>query len=309
MSCSYELTKLVNLSPKRDVKLHSIQVKNNSSGSNEEGKFVDGLKNPTIKLFCHIRQTVCADCLNGVIRNFDELQKLWDWSLQNCSCSEMEACICGIKVYTLKFSYCFRIHLAHLILYHTDNLSQTLQGTQMTAVNAQVVSRACVTTFESIRSESEFNLCWNNVKQFAENHKMGQPHLRRKNIPNRYMIGKAVHEHPEKVEEGYRRQYYAVLDSVISCIKERFEQKDYKMYATLQQLLNKAILGESFEEELRKVIGFYHDDFNDNILTLQLRTLLAKIGQGEGSVNTFHDIEILVKQLKKPIRNLISEVV
>ena len=109
------------------------------------------------------------------------------------------------------------------------------------------------------------------------------------------MIGKAVHEHPEKVEEGYRRQYYAVLDSVISCIKERFEQKDYKMYATLEQLLNKAILGESFEEELRKVIGFYHDDFNDNILTLQLRTLLAKIGQGEGSVNTFHDIEILVK--------------
>ena len=33
------------------------------------------------------------------------------------------------------------------------------------------------------------------------------------------------------------------------------------------------------------------------------------IGQGEGSVNTFHDIRILVKQLKKPTRNLISEVV
>ena len=29
----------------------------------------------------------------------------------------------------------------------------------------------------------------------------------------------------------------------------------------------------------------------------------------EGSVNTFYDIQILVKQLKKPIRNLISEVV
>ena len=42
----------------------------------------------------------------------------------------------------------------------------------MTAVNAQVVSSACVTTFESIRSENEFNLFWNNVKQFAENHKM-----------------------------------------------------------------------------------------------------------------------------------------
>ena len=33
------------------------------------------------------------------------------------------------------------------------------------------------------------------------------------------------------------------------------------------------------------------------------------IGQGKGSVNTFYDIRILVKQLKKPIRNFISEVI
>ena len=79
------------------------------------------------------------------------------------------------------------------------------------------------------------------------------------------------------------------------------------MYTTLEQLLGKATLGESFEEELQKVIGFYHNDFND-ILRVQLRTLPAVIGQGKGSVNTFHDIQILVKQLKKPIRNLISEV-
>ena len=49
---------------------------------------------------------------------------------------------------------------------------------------------------------------------------------------------------------------------------------------------------------LQKVIGFYHDDFNDDILRVQLRTLRAVIGQGEGSVNTFHDIPI---QLKKQI--------
>ena len=80
---TYELTKLVKMSPKRDAKLHPIQAENKSSGSNENGEFVDGLKNPTIKLFCHTR----ANGLNGVIRNFDELQKLWDLSLENCSCS------------------------------------------------------------------------------------------------------------------------------------------------------------------------------------------------------------------------------
>ena len=57
----------------------------------------------------------------------------------------------------------------------------------MTAVDAQVVSLTCATTLESIRSENEFNLFWKKVKQFAEKHKIDEPHLpRRKNISNRY---------------------------------------------------------------------------------------------------------------------------
>ena len=66
------------MSPKRDVKLHSIQLKNNFSGSNENGQFIDRLKKPTIKLFCHTQWTFRVDCLDGVIRNFDALQKLWE---------------------------------------------------------------------------------------------------------------------------------------------------------------------------------------------------------------------------------------
>ena len=126
---------------------------------------------------------------------------MWDWSLENCSCSEMKASIRGIKVYTLKLSYSFGIHLAHLVLSHTDSLSQALQGTQMTAVDAQDVSRACVTTLEPIHYENELNLFWNKAKQLAEKHKTDEPHLpRRKNIPNCYMTAKAAGEHPENVK-------------------------------------------------------------------------------------------------------------
>ena len=194
---TYELTKLVKISPKLDAKLHSIQVENNSSGSNKDGEFADGLKNSIKKLFCHTRRTVRADCLKRAIRNFDELQKLWDWSLENCSCSKMKARIRGIKVYTLTFSYCFGIYSAHLILSHTDKFIQILQDTQRTPVDAQVVSCACVATLESVRAKNEFKLFWNKVKQFAEKHKIDEPHLpHTKNIPNPYMIGKAAGEHP-----------------------------------------------------------------------------------------------------------------
>ena len=75
---TYDLTKLVKMPPKRDAKVHSNQADSNSSSSNEDGEFVDGRKNPTVKLFCHTRFTGHADCISGVIRMFDELQKLWD---------------------------------------------------------------------------------------------------------------------------------------------------------------------------------------------------------------------------------------
>ena len=48
------------------------------------------------------------------------------------------------------------------------------------------------------------------------------------------MIAKAAGEDPENVEEEYQRRYYAALDSVITFIKERFEEKYYEMYATLE---------------------------------------------------------------------------
>ena len=304
---TYELTKLVKKSPKRDAKLRAIQG-NTVSGEDDESEEV--LKNPTIKLFCHTRWTVRADCLKSIIKNFDELQELWDWSLQNCSCSEMKGRIQGIKVHSLKFPYCFGIHLAHMVLTHTDNLNQTLQGTQMTAIDAQVISRACVTTRQSLRSEHEFNLFWAKVKQFATAHNVDAPSLpRRRNAPIKHMLGKAPGDHPEKVEDDYRRKYYAVFDTIVSCIKERFEQLDYKIYSSLEQRLVKAAMAKSYDEEFVTVTTFYRDDINSDLLSVQLKTLPTVIRSSDELVNTFYDVRNLVKELKQPLKALISEVV
>ena len=43
---TYELTKLVKMSPKRDAKLHSFQAENKSSGSNEMVNLLTNLKTP-----------------------------------------------------------------------------------------------------------------------------------------------------------------------------------------------------------------------------------------------------------------------
>ena len=54
----------------------------------------------------------------------------------------------------------------------------------MTAIDAKVISRACVTTLQSLRSEDEFNLFWAKIKQFATAHNVDAPSLpRRRNAP------------------------------------------------------------------------------------------------------------------------------
>ena len=50
--------------------------------------------------------------------------------------------------------------LAERILKHTDNLSKTLQATEMTAVEAKHLSQLCIKVFEKIKTDESFDLFW-----------------------------------------------------------------------------------------------------------------------------------------------------
>ena len=81
------------------------------------------------------------------------------------------------------------------------------------------------------------------------------------------------------------------------------------MYVTLEQLFVKVVNGKSFEVEFEKVTKFYGDDFNSDVLKVQLKTLPAVIKVNDEIVDTFYDVRKLVKELKKPLRAFINEVV
>ncbi len=66
--------------------------------------------------------------------------------------------------------------------------------------------------------------------------------------------------------------YYSVLDTIMSCIKDRFVLDDYKMCLTLEQRILKGAKGQQCEEEIEKVTGFYQADFDIYILRVLLKT-------------------------------------
>ena len=106
----------------------------------------------------------------GVIENFDELQELWEWVVGNTPETSLKAQICGISSYSKAFSYCFGIHLAATLLQSSDNLSNTLQVTQLSGVDAQRISHNIQSTLESLRNAENFKLFYKKAKKFAKAH-------------------------------------------------------------------------------------------------------------------------------------------
>ena len=51
--------------------------------------------------------------------------------------------------------------------------------------------------------------------------------------------------------------YYAAIDVTTECICTRFNQKDFKVYQSIQELPLKAIGGEHHGEELTKAMAVY----------------------------------------------------
>ena len=138
---NFELTKLVKKSLKKDSKLKEIQSSLAIADDCDNEDYELNEAKPSISMFCPTWWTVPGKCLMAIIENFDEFQRLWEWAIKNTSDTLMKARIRGISSYSKTFLYCFGIHLAATILNNSDNLSKTLQATQLSAVDARRIAR------------------------------------------------------------------------------------------------------------------------------------------------------------------------
>ena len=84
---------------------------------------------------------------------------------------------------------------------------------------------------------------------------------RKRKAPTRYEVGSSVGHHPGTPKEYFRQHYLECLDTVVSCIRDRFNQPGYTVLKNLEDLLLKAARNEEYSSELHFVLDFYKDDF------------------------------------------------
>ena len=172
----------------------------------------------TVRLFSERRWTVRAGSLSSIYENYKELDQLWTWCLDVYKNTESKARVKGVQSQMQSFDYFFGLRLGALLLRHSDNLSISLQAEDLCAAQAQTIEALDV----------------------------DEPTLsRRRRSPSRIddYYGKAAPEFPADIISHYRRIYFESLDCIISAIRDRLDQEDYRIYVQLENLLLKAAKG------------------------------------------------------------------
>ena len=279
LDTTYEITKLVKKSPKRDSQLEKMQKEMRDGHASNTMQSKHG-----IRLLCPTRWTVRAEAMESILENYQVLVDLWDWSLTNCSDTDMKARIRGVASHMMKFDFFFGLCLGQCMLRHADTLSATLQKEDMSAAEGQAVAAMTVKTLRSMRTDEQFQMFWNVTTKKADLCHVDQPKLpRRRRAPARLETGMAQPEFPNSIEDHYRQIYYGVLDLLTTCLEDRFDQKDYHMYVNCEQLLCKAAQGDDYTKELKEVTTFYGCDFQPARLEQHLVTFSSNYPRQPGS--------------------------
>ena len=119
-----EISKLVKKSPKRD----SIFEKLKSELAPDC---------PGFRVLCPTRWTVRAISMESILNNYEVLLFLWEKSLADRLDSDMHARILGVQRQMMTFDFLFGVLIGSVLLWHTDNLSVTLQHKSMSDAQGQ----------------------------------------------------------------------------------------------------------------------------------------------------------------------------
>jgi len=155
------------------------------------------------------------------------------------------------------------------------------------------------------------DLFWEKVTQRASSLGINDPQLPRcRKRPRRYDDGISEGDFHITPKACFRQRYYEAIDVVLGCIENR---PGYSIYSTLETLLVKACKQEEIEGELEVILSLHNDDFDPDLLKLQLQTFgthYEQMQENKSDISrlTIFDVENYFSSISLGQRLLLSQV-
>lgn len=258
----FDLSKLLKFSAKRNATYQRLK---DDMAPDQAG----------FRTLCPTRWTTRAASLASIISNYSVLQaSLTEFETMAKYDAEMSARVSGIAHRFSLFSFLFGVMLGHRILGIAENLSKTLQHKDISAAEGQEAARITLQSLEALRNDESFAAFWTEVLKVQSANDVDEPVLpRRRKTPARFADGAGGGYHADTPVDLYKPVYFAAIDTVSACIKERFDQPGYKVYSCLEGVILKAAAGNNYTAELAEVEKMYAEDINVPLLQTQLPLL------------------------------------
>ena len=120
-----------------------------------------------------------------------------------------------------------------------------------------------VKTLEGLRNENDFELFWQKIEKMRVQFDIDEPLLpSKRKVSQQFETGIAPGEFATSPKDEYRRVFFECFDLAVMSIHSRFDQKGFKTFSNVEQLLFKACKGQNYEEELDFVCNFFTNYFN-----------------------------------------------
>ena len=86
------------------------------------------------------------------------------------------------------FDYYFVVYVLQLLLRHSDNLSKSLENSDMSSCEGQALAAISIKTLEILRNNGSFDSIWYLIKRDAASLELPEPTIpRKRKKPTRYL--------------------------------------------------------------------------------------------------------------------------
>ena len=108
-----------------------------------------------------------------------------------------------------------------------------------------------------------------------------QPSLpRQRRAPARLEIGQqGTHHYPATAKDNFKQIYFGAIDVATESITSRFNQKDFKTYENILELLLKSVSSDPYDQELSAVVAMYADSDVDLYKLVAQLSLMPQVAQ------------------------------
>ena len=257
LSLASELARLIRASPKRLALFKNLKAEMN-------------LQTTGIKPLCPTRWTVRTGALDTIIKNYEVIYIELD-IVGKDSNDESSNTSSGLKALMEKFSTFFGLKLSFMVFSSMEELSKTLQSSDLNAQEASSAAASALKFLQRQRSDDQFITFYHSVILEAKDRTDPPTFPRQRRMPKRFDDGSANH-HFSTPEDYYQKQYFEVLDLLAAEIERRFDQNSLKIINEMEQVLLMPCNGATvqFSEEF---LEKYSTDVNIERLQIQLTML------------------------------------